>query len=170
MIRGLRALARAHDASSRALFALACAALVAGAGLYAFEVAARYLFDRPTTWSSEGVQYALAVTIFFGLPEITRAKAHIVIDLVPEALGARAGEWLGRVNLGVAAAACGFAGWIVAGEAAKQLARGQMTNAAHPIPRWWITVVIALGLISAAVHLGRQAAERASAQQPELRR
>ncbi|SDU15485.1 TRAP transporter small permease [Stappia sp. ES.058] len=152
-------LAHIHDRTSRGLFLLAGCGLVAATALYVFEVVARYVFDAPTTWSGEAVQYALAVVIFCALPEITRTRAHVAIDLVPEAAGPRAALWLGRFNLAVAATACGVSGWIVAGEAVKQFQRGLMTNAANPIPRWWITAVIALGLSSAAVHLARQLAE-----------
>ena len=155
----MRPLAKLHDATSRGLFLLAGGALAAAVCLYVFEVVARYLFDAPTTWSGEAVQYALAVMIFAGLPEITRRKAHVAIDMVPEALTGRAALWLGRINLAVAAAACGLAGAIVAREAAKQFERGLMTNAAHPIPRWWITALIAAGLLSAALHMARQAQE-----------
>jgi C4-dicarboxylate transporter DctQ subunit len=154
-------LARLHDASSRALFALAGLALAAAVFLYVFEVVARYLFDAPTTWSGEAVQYALAVMIFCGLPEMTRRKAHVAIDMVPEALTGGAALWLGRFNRAVATVASATAGWIVAREALKQFERGLMTNAANPIPRWWITALIALGLLSAALHFARQIAEKA---------
>lgn len=155
-------LALAHDLASRGLFLLAGCGLVAATLLYVFEVVARYLFDAPTTWSGEAVQYALALVIFCALPEITRTRAHVAIDLVPEMAGPRLALWLGRFNLAVATIACAVSGWIVGGEAVKQFQRGLMTNAANPIPRWWITAVIALGLASAAVHLARQFAQARS--------
>ncbi|MEO0363282.1 MAG: TRAP transporter small permease, partial [Pseudomonadota bacterium] len=55
------------------------------------------------------------------------------------------------------AGACATAGWIVAGESLRQFDRGLMTNAANPIPRWWITAVIALGFASASLHFLRHA-------------
>lgn len=153
-------LARVHDASSRVLFVLAGLALTAAALLYVFEVVARYLFNAPTTWSGEAVQYALAVMVFAGLPEMTRRKAHIAIDMVPESLTGAPALWLGRFNLLVATVATSTAGAIIARESVKQFQRGLMTNASNPIPRWWITAVIATGLISAAVHFARQMKER----------
>lgn len=121
----------------------------------------RYLLGAPTTWSGEAVQYALAVMIFCALPEVTRRNAHVAIDILPEALPPRVALWLGRVTALIAVGACGVAAWIVAGEAARQLERGVMTNAANPIPRWWITAVIALGFGSAAMHFLRQLPGRA---------
>lgn len=144
-----------HDESSRWLFRLAGAALLLAVALYAFEVVARYLFDAPTTWSGELVQYALAVLIFCALPDVTRRSAHVAIDIVPEALPENARDVLGKFNALLAASATGFAAWIVAGESLRQFERGLMTNAANPIPRWWITAFIALGLASAALHFLR---------------
>jgi len=148
-----------HDRSSRWLFTLAGGALCLAVALYVFEVVMRYGFNAPTTWSVEAVQYALAVLIFCALPDITRRNAHITIDIVPEALPPHISVWLGRATALLAALACGVAGWIVAGEAIRQFDKGLMTNAANPIPRWWITAVIALGFSSAALHFLRQAWE-----------
>ena len=156
----MAALARWHDACSRWLFRLAGAALVLIVGLYAFEVVARYVFDAPTTWSGETVQYALAVVLFCALPDVTRRAAHVAIDIVPEALPARARAALGRVNDLIAVGAGGAAAWIVAGESWRQFDKGLLTNAANPIPRWWSTAVIALGLASAALHFLRHALGR----------
>ncbi len=154
-------LARFHDTSSRWLFALAGGALCLAVALYVFEVIMRYGFGAPTTWSVEAVQYALAILIFCALPDITRRNAHVAIDIVPEALPPRAALWLGRITALLAAGACGVAGWIIAGEAARQFERGLMTNAANPIPRWWITAIIALGFASAALHFLRETGRKA---------
>lgn len=135
--------------------------MILAVALYAFEVVARYLFDAPTTWSGEAVQYALAVLIFCALPDVTRRAAHVAIDIVPESLPSGARAVLTRLNNIVAMGATGTAAWIVAGESLRQFDKGLMTNAANPIPRWWITALIALGLASAAIHFLRHAAERA---------
>ncbi len=155
----MRRLAAFHDVTSRWLFVLAGGGLGIAVLLYVFEVVTRYGFGSPTTWSVEAVQYALAVMIFCALPDITRRNAHVTIDIVPEALPPTTAFWLGRFTAVIAAVACGVAGWIIAGEALRQFERGLMTNAANPIPRWWITAVIAIGFSSAALHFMRQAAE-----------
>lgn len=152
----MTALGRWHDASSRWLFRLAGAALLLAVALYAFEVVARYLFDAPTTWSTEAVQYALAILIFCALPDVTRRSAHVAIDIVPDSLPPRTRGILARINALIAALTTGVAAWIVAGESLRQFDKGLMTNAANPIPRWWITALIALGLASAALHFLRQ--------------
>ncbi|MGD9862982.1 MAG: TRAP transporter small permease [Pseudodonghicola sp.] len=158
----MTALGRLHDLTSRWLFALAGGALCLAALLYVFEVVMRYGLGAPTTWSGEAVRYALAVLIFFALPDITRRNVHVAIDILPAALPPRAADVLARINAALGALACGIAGWIVAGEMLRQIERGLMTNAANPIPRWWITAVIATGFASAALHFLRQIGARAA--------
>lgn len=153
----MRRLADLHDATSRWLFALAGGALCLAVSLYVFEVVMRYGFGAPTTWSGEAVRYALAVLIFCALPDVTRRNAHVAIDILPAALPPGPSLWLTRFAALIAAGACATAGWIVAGESLRQFDRGLMTNAANPIPRWWITAVIALGFASASLHFLRHA-------------
>ncbi|MEM9107673.1 MAG: TRAP transporter small permease [Pseudomonadota bacterium] len=149
-----------HDATSRGLFALAGAALCLVVALYAFEVVARYFFDAPTTWSGEAVQYSLAVLLFCALPDVTRKAAHVAIDIIPEALSETSRRKLAVANNLLASCVTALSGWIVAGEALNQLNRGLLTNAAHPIPRWWLTAIIAIGLFSASLHFLRHGLEQ----------
>lgn len=156
----MNAIWRWHDATSRALFVIAGAALVTATSLYLFEVTARYVLNAPTTWSNEVVRYCLAVMMFGALPEVTRRLSHIAIDIVPTSLPPQFARPLTRLNALLAAGACGSAAWIAGQEAMKQFARGLMTNAAHPIPRWWITALIAFGFASAALHFVRHVTAR----------
>ena len=149
---------RALDAVSAALFGLAGAALVAMAGFYLWEVVARYALNAPTVWTSDAVGYALAVVVFAALPEVTRRRAHVAVDIVPAALPDGPRRLAVRVTDAAAGLAAGAAGGIAAREAWRQLERGLLTNAAVPVPRWPITAVIALGLILAALILLRDAA------------
>lgn len=156
----MKTLGQWHDAASRALFALAGAALALIVVLYASEVVARYFFDAPTTWSGEAVQYSLAVVLFCALPDVTRRSAHVAIDIVPEALPDKRRRTLASINNLIAAGVTASAGWIVFGEALTQFNRGLLTNAAHPIPRWWLTAVIAVGLFGASLHFLRHAVDQ----------
>ncbi|MEM7488122.1 MAG: TRAP transporter small permease [Pseudomonadota bacterium] len=153
----MTALSRGLDAVSAALFALAGAALAAMAGLYLWEVVARYALGAPTIWTSDAVGYALSVAIFAALPEVTRRRAHVAVDILPAALPDRGRRVLIRATDAAAGLAAGTAGWIAAREAFKQFDRGLMTNAAIPVPRWPITALIAAGLILAALVLLRDA-------------
>lgn len=151
------ALFRLHDLSSRSLFLVAGAALVASTGLYVAEVALRYAFNAPTTWSGEFVEYGLLVIIFLSLPEVTRAKAHITMDLVSQALSHRGRKALHGANMLVSACVCFASSYFAGVEALRQFNRNVLTNAANPIPRWWLTTLICVGLASAGLHLLRNA-------------
>ena len=154
----MNAASRALDLAAGALFALAGAASVAMAGFYLWEVVARYALGAPTIWTSDAVGYALAVAIFAALPEVTRRRAHVAVDILPAALPDRGRVLMTRATDAAAGLAAGAAGWIAAGEASRQLAGGLMTNAAVPVPRWPLTATIALGLLLAALVLLRDAA------------
>ncbi|MGR3486293.1 MAG: TRAP transporter small permease [Paracoccaceae bacterium] len=157
----MSAASRGLDAACAALFALAMAATAAMAGLYLWEVVARYGFGAPTIWTADAVGYALAVAVFAALPEVTRRRAHVAVDILPAALPAMGRRALVRATDAAGGLAAGAAGWIATGEAWRQLERGLMTNAAVPVPRWPITATIALGLVLAALVLLRDAARGA---------
>jgi len=146
-----------HDMTSRVLFWCAGGALALAVSLYVFEIIARYFFNAPTSWSGELVQYCLCVLIFFALPEVTRKKAHVAIDMIPEMLSPKMQQILRRINALLAGCTCFVAGAIVTTAVFKQFDTGLLTNAVHPIPRWWITSVIMIGLISSGIHFIRKA-------------
>jgi TRAP-type C4-dicarboxylate transport system permease small subunit len=155
-IRALAFLLRVHDWLARAFFVIASVALVAATSLFLFEVAARYIFAAPTAWSSEYIRYCLVAIIFMALPEMTRQKAHIAIEIVPEYLSRDMARLLGNLNLMISAVVSGVAGWIVGLEVLKQFESGLMTNAAFPIQRYPLTALIAFGFLGASSFFLRQ--------------
>ncbi|OGA62871.1 MAG: hypothetical protein A3F77_11770 [Betaproteobacteria bacterium RIFCSPLOWO2_12_FULL_67_28] len=50
------------------------------------EVFARYLFARPIRGSGEIIQFAMALTIFSGLPLVTRHRGHVAVSLIDNLL------------------------------------------------------------------------------------
>lgn len=151
-------LGRTLDLATSALFALSGAALASMVALYLYEVAARHLSGAPTIWSAEAVGYALAVVIFAALPQVTRARARVAVDILPASLPEGAGRALIRITDAAAAIAASGAGAIVAREAWRQFERGLTSSGAVALPRWPVTALIALGLLLAAIHLVRHAA------------
>lgn len=151
----MRLLIMLHDSSSRLAFGGAGLALVLATGLYVFEVVARYIFDSPTTWSGEFVRYSLAFVIFLALPEVTRRKRHVAIEIIFELLGARSKRKLVALTDFVGSLVCLSVGFICASQAHIQFEREILTNAVHPIPRYWLTAAIAFGLMSAGLHFMR---------------
>lgn len=137
---------------------LAAAALAVIVLAYSTEIAARYLFNAPTEWAHDLVSYLLAAVVFLAAPDLARVRGHVAISFLVEGLKGRARGLAQRALAALAAAATAAAGAIVAGEALRQLERGIVTIAVHPIPKWWITGVIAYGLLLMALQFLRHAA------------
>ena len=92
-----RRLTSLHDAATSASFAVAACVLGGIAGAFCYEVAARYLFSAPTSWANAFVSYMLCAAIFLAVPELTRRRAHIAINLLLDRLPAPSALVLNRL-------------------------------------------------------------------------
>ncbi len=137
---------------SQASFALACVALGVILLAYLVEIAARYGFNRPTTWSVDLVSYGLAALIFLAMPEITRGSGHVAITSLIERLPPARQEALARLLSACGAALCAIAAWIAADAALGQWRSGIETVAAFAIPKWWLTALAAYGFALSAAN------------------
>ncbi|MEA2059365.1 MAG: TRAP transporter small permease subunit [Thermodesulfobacteriota bacterium] len=54
-----------------------------------FDVAMRYIFNAPTTWSFEVNRYMLIMVVFLGGPWTLAAGGHVSVDLVTERISNR---------------------------------------------------------------------------------
>ena len=59
-----------------------------------FDVAMRYIFNAPTTWSFEVNRYMLIMVVFLGGPWTLAAGGHVSVDLVTEKMADRRRLWL----------------------------------------------------------------------------
>jgi C4-dicarboxylate transporter, DctQ subunit len=137
---------------TRALFVLACVALVLMLGAYVIEVALRYLFNAPTRWSSDVVSYAMLVSVVFALPAVTRDGGHVAITSLVERLAPARRALAFRALAWVSAAVCAAAVALLGQQAYLQWQGGIDTVAAIAIPKWWLSAAVALGLAGAAAH------------------
>jgi TRAP-type C4-dicarboxylate transport system permease small subunit len=153
-----RSLAALHDAVSKVSFAAAMLALAVIAGSFCYEVVARYLFNAPTIWASPFASYALCVSIFLTMPELTRTSSHIVLNFLDDFLAPQRALRVRRIIDFVAAATCALAAWITAQAAWNDFGLGIVTNTYYPIPKWWLSAVIPYGMASSAIHFLRHAA------------
>lgn len=143
------------DGATNALSIIAAAALAGITALYLFEISARYFFNSPTTWSNEIIKYLLAIVVFAMLPRITRDQGHVIIDIIPSIAPPRWSNRLIVFALVVSICATATVGIMAFLEAMKQFERNVMTNAVHPIPRWWITGFVSMGFIFTSLHFCR---------------
>ena len=150
-----RRLAGLHDAITSASFALAAAVLGTIAFSFCYEVAARYFFAAPTSWANALVSYLLCAAIFLAIPELTRRRAHVAINLLLDKLSAKPAIMLNRVVRASGAAACLLATWITANATIDQISLGIDTISTYPIPKWWVSIFIPYGMLSSGLYFLR---------------
>jgi TRAP-type C4-dicarboxylate transport system permease small subunit len=122
---------------------------------YVFEVVMRYFLNAPTSWSSDVIQWFLAVMIMLALPEVTRVNGHIVISFFLEKLKPALRRRLGRVIALAGCAMCMITAWICWQETIRQYDRSIETLWSHPIPKWWISAVIPFGFLLSGLQMLR---------------
>jgi TRAP-type C4-dicarboxylate transport system permease small subunit len=145
-----------HDWITKAGFAVATALVALIAAEFCYEVVVRYFFDAPTAWTYDVGCFFLAAVIFLSLPEMTRRRAHIHVNLIFDTLPARGARIL-RYAIGLLAlAACLIAAWITGSETWRQYSEGVWTLTALPIPKWWVSILLPYGLFNSALHFLRQ--------------
>ncbi len=150
-----RKLADLHDAITSASFAGAAAVLGAIAFSFCYEVAARYAFDAPTSWANAFVSYLLCAAIFLAVPELTRRRAHVAINLLVDRLSPKSALQLNRVIRASGATACLLATWISGNATFDQFALGIDTISTYPIPKWWVSIFIPYGMLSSGIYFLR---------------
>jgi TRAP-type C4-dicarboxylate transport system permease small subunit len=142
---------------TRAGYQLATLTVIVIACSYVYEVAARYLFNAPTTWASAVVSYFLCAVIFLALPEQSRRGAHVAITTLLERAAPPRQRLYRMAIAAVSAVVCLGVFWICAGETWRQYVNEIITIDAYEIPKWRISWPIAYGLLSSALYFLRQA-------------
>jgi len=151
-----RRLTELHDALTSASFMAAACVVAAIAASFCYEVAARYFFSAPTSWANAIVSYLLCAAIFLAVPELTRRRAHVAITLLPDRLAPPQARLLARAIALAGAAACLLAAWFTGSATIEQLQAGIDTISAYPVPKWWVSIFIPYGLLSASLYFIRE--------------
>jgi TRAP-type C4-dicarboxylate transport system permease small subunit len=151
-------LAAGHDAITHVGFVAAAACLVIITGSYCYEVVARYFFSAPTEWASSMVSYALCGMVFMAMPELSRQRIHIVINMMLDRLPPEKAEGLRRILSLVVGAMCLIAAWFCADTTIGQYQQGIQTLTAWPIAKWPVSSFIVYGMLSTSIYFLRHAA------------
>src|SRR5207249_10314318 len=77
------------------------------------DVVARYVFSRPVRGAFEVTELMLLVLIFAGLPLVSYADEHALMDFIDRLLGARLQRRLERAVQALCAAVMGLLAWLV---------------------------------------------------------
>jgi len=133
------ALARAGEAALLALIAVTI-----------FEVAARYLFNRPTLWAYDVAYMLSGACVMLGAAWALRVNGHVRIDVFASLLPARVQQALqivGYVALFLPALA--VAAWAATARAVSAFATVELQQVSAWAPQVWpFYAVIALGLVA----------------------
>jgi TRAP-type C4-dicarboxylate transport system permease small subunit len=135
---------------SRFCGVLAAAAVGITAAVYVAEVVARYGLNSPINISGDVGSYMLCVGAFLGVPIVTRQRRHIAVTVVLETLPPDLRKTVSRILEFVCAAVLLIVAYFVIDLCIRQYHQGVLTSMANQIPRWWLTAVMAFGLLLTA--------------------
>ena len=144
-----------------ALLGVAAAAILFAMMVLTFvDVVARYLFSRPVRGAFEVTELMLVVLIFAGLPLVSYANEHAVMDFIDRLLppkGQRA--LIGLVHL-VCAAMLFLLAWLVWLKADKIWAYRDATDVLRILYGPFVYFMALMIALTAVIHLVRMAARR----------
>src|SRR5437867_695039 len=105
---------RGWERRVEAVLGVAASAILLAMMLLTFvDVVARYVFSRPVRGAFEVTELMLLVLIFAGLPLVSYADEHALMDFIDRLLGARLQRRLERAVQALCAAVMGLLAWLV---------------------------------------------------------
>jgi TRAP-type C4-dicarboxylate transport system permease small subunit len=124
------------------------------------DVVARYVFNRPVRGAFELPELALLVLIVAGLPLVSWADEHAVMDFVDRWLGPRAQRALERAVQGLCAASMGLLAWLVWGKADRVWAYRDATDVLRIVYGPFVYLMAVMIGLTGLIHLYRAAGRR----------
>lgn len=131
----------------------ASAILLAMMLLTTVDVVARYVFNRPLRGAFEVTELLLVVLIFAGLPLVSFAGEHAVMDFVDRVLGRRAQGALERVIQAVSAALMFLLAWLVWGKADRVWAYRDATDVLRVVYGPFVYFMAVMLAVAGVIHL-----------------
>lgn len=146
----------AHDVMTTASFNFGVALVAFMVLAFCYEVVARYGFNAPTSWASSLVSYALCLSIFSAMPELTRLNAHVAIGVLIDRASPQRARQLAKLVRFLSAFASVFAAIIGLNACWEEYRDNIETMSVYPLSKWWITIFIPYGLLSSSIYFLRQ--------------
>ena len=119
------------------------------------DVVARYVFSRPLRGAFEVTELLLVVLIFAGLPLVSFAGEHAVMDFIDRALGRRALRVLERLVEAVSAALILLLAWLVWGKADRIWAYRDATDVLRILYGPFVYFMAVMLAVAGLIHLHR---------------
>ncbi len=117
------------------------------------DVVARYLFNQPVRGAFEVTELLLLVLIFAGLPLVSYADEHALMDFVDRLLGPRGQRGLeGAVHV-LCAAVMGLLAWLVWKKADRIWGYGDATDVLRIAYGPFVYFMAAMIALTAVIHL-----------------
>jgi TRAP-type C4-dicarboxylate transport system permease small subunit len=146
---------------AEAVLGVAASAILLAMMLLTFvDVVARYVFNRPVRGAFEVTELMLLVLIFAGLPLVSYAEEHAVMDFIDRLLGPRGQRRLARAVQGVCAAIMFLLAWLVWLKADRIWAYRDATDVLRIVYGPFVYFMALMIGLAGVVHLYRVAAPR----------
>jgi TRAP-type C4-dicarboxylate transport system permease small subunit len=124
------------------------------------DVVARYVFSRPVRGAFEVTELMLLVLIFAGLPLVSYADEHAVMDFIDRALSARGQRALRAIVHLACAAMLGLLAWLVWLKADRIWAYRDATDVLRIVYGPFVYFMAIMIGLTGLIHLVRMAARR----------
>ena len=143
-----------------ALGVVASAILLGMMLLTVADVVGRYVFNRPVRGAFEVTELTLLVLIFAGLPLVSLADEHAVMDFVDRVLSARARRFLAGAVQGLCAAFMLLLAWLLWLKADRIWAYRDATDVLRILYGPFVYFMAVMCAVAGVLHLGRMARPR----------
>jgi TRAP-type transport system small permease protein len=146
---------------AEALLGVAASAILLGLMLLTVvDVVARYLFSRPLRGAFEMTELLLLVLIFAGLPLVSLADEHAVMDFVDRVLRGRSRQALVRAVEAANGAFMALLAWLTWLKADRIRAYGDATDVLRIVYAPFVYFMALTLALAALIHFGKVAARR----------
>ena len=135
---------RAVRAVSAAALKIAAAACLACFAFVCYAVAMRYFFGAPQPWVDYAVGWLVVAMVMFAAPAAQFTGEHVAVDTLSERARGAWRTGLAAFGLLWVAATCAVMIWEGWAMVAFSRMTGMMTEL-HPVPLWWIQVMVPAG-------------------------
>ena len=137
---------RALGAAETAFAMIASIATFAIMAIVAIDVALRYLFNSPLSWSFDLIAMYLIVAVFFlSLSDTLQTNHHVSVDLLYQYIAPRLRRALQIICLTLTLPLFAVIAWLGAARALEKLQSADVVAGAIPWPTWPGSAMVALG-------------------------
>lgn len=146
MRSGFKAFERIIDALDRAAVVVACVMLFALMLVVVSDVAMRYVFGAPITWSYDVISFFLMPGLFFlAASDTLRANGHVAVDMLHNYLSARWRFIFEALSCAVTAVVFGVISSVSFSKTLEDIQSGSHLASGLELPSWSTSFLFPLG-------------------------